>query len=241
MEIVLYAAMTGAEFQNCRTFPAHLAWMACHFSACSPGISNEPPPLPEGSLLILNDESPLADHDPALISAQLKNIAAKHRCSGILLDFQRSGADDIVADVTALSVPVAVTPSYAKNRNCAVFLPPPPMTIPLYRYLAPWKGQKIWLELAPEHHCIRLTGEGSFSVDAPPFPCPHVDEALHCRYGMDIVEDHVDFHFQRDFPQLEALMHEGAELGVYQYVGLYQQLGSFSSQPDAHATARFQL
>lgn len=240
MEINCFLAMTAAEIRSCSPLPPKIAWMACHFSPYGTGLSNLPKWLPEGSLLILNDRTPICGHDPHLVAQQLEDIVTAFHCSSILLDLQRPGGEAVVDAVVRLSCKVAVTPAYAKDENCAVFLPPPPLTLPLPQHIAPWKNREIWLEAALEQCTIRVTKDGSREVDRPPFPCPYVDSALHCRYGMEIQPQYIDFHLQRDQQQLSALMAEGQELGISQFVGLYQQLGS-SSQPDAQDTARFQL
>lgn len=241
MEIALYTAMTAAEFEKSKGISFKMAWMACHFSSYGTGLSNIPKQLPPGSLLIVNDRTPICGHDPALIASQLAETVEELKCSGILLDFQRPGADAVAEAVSTLSYKVAMPPAYAKELRCAVFLPPPPLTLPLAAHIAPWEGREIWLEAVTEQSCIRVSTEGSREIEETPFPCPHVDETLHCRHGMDIQPNHIDFHLHRDLDQLSALMEEGKTLGITQYVGLYQQLGSFSSQATAQETARFQL
>lgn len=241
MEIALYTAMTAAEFEKNPSFSSKIAWMACHFSPYGTGLSNFPKQLPPESLLIVNDRTPICGHDPALIAEQLEQTVHALGCSGILLDLQRPGAGAVASAVSQLSCKVAITPAYAKERNCAVFLPPPPLTLPLAAHIAPWEGRELWLEVATEQSCIRVSTEGSCEIEASAFPCPHVDETLHCRYGMDIQPNHIDFHLYRDLDQLSALMEEGRQLGICQYIGLYQQLGSFSSHATAQDTARFQL
>lgn len=241
MKIVLYAAMTAGEFEKCPPTSLPVAWMACHFSSYTTGLSNLPGHLPEGSLLILNDRTPICGHDPVCISRQLAETVDRLNCSGILLDLQRPGAEDVAAAVAALPCPVAATPDYARTLDCGVFLPPPPLTVPLAQYLSPWKGRELWLEAALEQCTVRVTRDGAHEVEYDPkFFCPHVDEALHCRYGIDPGAAQVDFHLCRDWEQLAALMEEGAKMGIGRYVGLYQQLAPFS-QPEAQATARFQL
>lgn len=245
MDIVVHLAMTAAEFQkNGRNYP-HIAWMACHFSPYGTGLSNLPGELPKGSLLMVNDRTPVSGHDPTLIAAQLQQIVEEFTCDGIILDFQRQADPQtrhIAAAVGALPFPVAVTPAYAEGIDCAVFLPPIPMTTPPEDYLSQWKGREIWLEAATEYRCIRVTPAGSRESEAPQtaFPCPHIDENLHCRYGMDIHQAHVDFHLQRDGAQLQALLAEAKERGVCRFIGLYQQLHSDWDQCAAADTARFQ-
>ena len=74
MAIPLYLAMTAREFRICKTVPANMAWMACHFSPYGTGLSNLPTSLPPGSMIILNDRTPICGHDPELIAAQLKEL-----------------------------------------------------------------------------------------------------------------------------------------------------------------------
>lgn len=240
MEIVLHLAMTAAEIEKCRPLPNHLGWMACHFSPYGIGLSNLPQSLPPGSLLIVNDRTPICGHDPAQIAQQLAQAVETFQCCGILLDLQRPGAQQVAAAVASLPCPVAVTPDYAAGLQCAVFLPPPPLTVSLPSYLERWQGRVLWLEAATEETCIQVTAEGSHVLDAKPIPCPHIDEKLHCRYGMELHPDSVHFYLRRDTEQLLRLMEEGAQLGIERFVGLYQQLGCFSSQAEAQATARFQ-
>lgn len=225
MENPLFFAMTAAEFRLFPSFSQPIGWMACHFSAYGTGLSNFPAALPKGSLLILNDRMPLSRHDPILIAAQLQSAVEKWDCCGILLDLQRSGAEDVVQAVAALPCPVAVTPLYAKHCERAVFLPPPPLTCPLIQHLSPWKNREIWLEAALEQGCFRVRESGCQEIASAPIPCPHTDENLHCRYGIEIGEDFADFHLLRDRAQLDALLQEAAAQGVTRFVGLYQQLG----------------
>lgn len=245
MAIVLYLAMTAAEFDtNSQNFP-HVAWMACHFSPYGTGLSNLPGQLPKGSLLILNDRTPVFGHSPERIAGQLAETVERLECGGILLDFQRPGETQtqaIAAAVAALPCPVGITPAYARELGCAVFLPPPPLTTPLRKHLAPWQDRDIWLEAATERQRVRVdkTGSRAATWDGDALPCPHVDERLHCRYRAEVQDDHIDFFLRRDGQQLTALMEEGALLGISRFVGLYQQLGASFAQADAADTARFQ-
>lgn len=231
MAIVPYLAITAAELAEKGPPPFPIAWMACHFSPYSTGLSNLPQSLPKGSLLILNDRTPVFGHDPRRIAGQLEAAAAQLECSGILLDFQRVGeaqTQAVAAAVAALPYPVAVTPAYAEGLDCAVFLPPPPLITPLKDHLRPWRGHTIWLELAIDRALFRVDKKGckQIAYDAP-LPCPHTDEKLHCRYGMAVQEDHIDFFLQREKAQLQTLTAEAEMLGIRRFVGLYQQLGDW--------------
>lgn len=230
MAIVPYLAMTAAELRSGEPLSFPIAWMACHFSPYGTALSNLPKSLPKGSLLILNDRTPVFGHDPDGIARQLADAVESLECDGILLDLQRPGEEQtkaIVAAVAALPCPVAVTPEYADGLPCGVFLPPPPLNAPLGAYLERWQGREIWLEIAPEEGIFRVDGQGCKRIEGAPLPCPHQDEKLHCRYGMDVQENHIDFFLQRDETQLRALMEKAENMGVRRFVGLYQQLGDW--------------
>ena len=245
MGIVLYLAMTAAEFDIHRSRPCPLAWMACHFSSYGTGLSNLPPALPKGSLLILNDRTPVFGHDPERIAQQLSKIATQFDCDGILLDFQRPDelqTKAIVEAIISLSQPVAVTPFYAQHLDCPVFLPPPPLTHPLEDHLRPWQGREIWMEAALEDQHIRLDHAGSHILSEWSLhdSFPHTDEHLHCIYRTEVQMHHIDFFLRRNEAQLHRLLEEAVKLGVHRFVGLYQQLGSSFAQYVAADTARFQ-
>ncbi len=234
MENVLYLAMTAAEFQENEGFPGPMAWMACHFSPYGTGLSNLPQRLPEGSLLMVNDRTPVFGHSPERIARQVAEAVSQLGCSGVLLDFQREWEPltQAIADaIAALDCPVGITPPYAGAGKCGVFLPPPPLTVPLEEHLAPWRDRPIWLEAATEAVCIRVDAGGNRQL--PPadsaLPYPHKDEKLHCRYRTEVQAQHIDFHLCRDGEMLGALMGQAAALGVQRFVGLYQQLGQAGS------------
>ena len=231
MAIVPYLAMTASELAEKGPLPFPVAWMACHFSPYGTGLSNLPTQLPAGSLLILNDRTPVFCHDPQRVAGQLEQTVRQLECDGILLDFQRQNeaqTRSIATAVAALPCPVAVTPMYAEGLDCAVFLPPPPLRSPLKDYLQPWQGRSVWLELATEQALFRVDRNGSKEVvGGGSLPCPHRDEKLHCRYGMAVQEDHIDFYLQRDSMSLKAMMADAETLGVQRFVGLYQQLGDW--------------
>ena len=242
MAIALYLAMTSAEFRYFGGMTPSPAWMACHFSTYATGLSNLPDHLPEGSLLIVNDRTPVSGHDPALICDQISTLMERFSCSGILMDFQREGETQtraIAEAIAALPYPAAVTPAYAEGLPCGVFLPPIPLTTLPQAYFAPWQGREIWLEVATEAYTIRVDKEGnhrlpsSKSVDF----YPHTDPQLHCSYAIAPQKEYVDFHLHRAWENLSALMEACSALGVSRYVGLYQQLGSSACQALAQDTA----
>lgn len=228
MGIPHYLAMTAAELSHCTpAFPT--AWLACHFSAYHPGLSNLPISLPPGSLLVLDDSAPMANHDPEVIETQLRQCVQALNCQGLLLDFQRPdnpAARALAERLTqSFPCPVGVSHLYAQGRNCPVFLPPPPLHSPLSDHLQPWKGREIWLEAALEQEHLTLTKAGcqiSSASEIPENGFP--DEKLHCHYRAQILEDAVQFTLWRTQTDLEGLLAEAEGLGVTLAVGLWQEL-----------------
>lgn len=232
MAIPRYLAMTAAEFDNADTLPRHTAWMACHFSCYGTGLSNLPTQLPEDAMVIVNDRTPVMGHDPQRILQQLMQLWENLKPKYFLLDLQRTG-ETLSLDIARLLVknlpcPVGVTEHYARELNCPVFLPPPPLHIPLKQHLAPWKDREVWLETATEAEQITVTQEGSQfesarfeKLDEPIFG----EETLHCRYHIRLTENAAMFELERRKEELETLLAEAETKGVSVSVGLYQQLG----------------
>ena len=228
MAIPLFLAMTGAEFQSCETLPEHLAWMACHFSPYGTGLSNLPPALPSGSLLIFNDRIPICGHHPEEIGQQLQQVVEAHRCNGVVLDFQRRGIPEtaqLAAYLTkSLHCPVAVSDHYAEDLECPVFLSPCPHHIPLSEYILPWKGRKLWLDLAVNAESITLTKTGSQILPLPLGDLPeggHTDRLLHCHYAIHSSEDVVRFTLWRTPEDMEALSGDAENLGIENVLALF--------------------
>ena len=94
MALPLYLAMTAAEIGENSIFPFRLAYMACHFSPYGTGLANTPQKLPPGSILILNDRTPIRGHDSNLICEQLIDCIESLHCSSLLLDLQRPGNEE---------------------------------------------------------------------------------------------------------------------------------------------------
>ena len=230
MALPLYLAMTASEIQENSSLPPNMAYMACHFSPYGTGLSNCPSFLPEGALLILNDRTPICGHVPGLICRELEAIAGSFGCAGILLDFQRKGYREQydLAQILAVSLPcpVGVTPDYARDLPCPVFLPHVPADTPLKEYLRPWKGREVWLEAALDGLEITLTENGSVSVSLPHpgsgtgFLC----EPLHCHYNIHTSPEKAVFNLCRNREDLDSLLEEAMHLGVTRAVGLWQEL-----------------
>lgn len=232
MGLPLYLAMTAAELSAAETLPKKIAYMACHFSLYSTGLSNIPSQLPEGSLLILNDRSPVQGHDPVLVAQQLVWAVETLRPEGLLLDLQRPDNPQTAAIVQAILetavCPVAVSPDYAGDFRCAVFLEPPPLHRSLADHIAPWQDRELWLEAALEAETITVTATGSTFTPLPYEGAEencHNEDRLCCRYRLKLDPEHAEFTLLRTPDSLDALLTIAEKTGISRAVGLYQQLG----------------
>lgn len=226
--IPLHLAMTAAEMGSTAPLPQHPAWMACHFSPYSTGLTNLPGKLPPQTLLILNDRTPIHSHDPERVCRELSQVLQKFQCPGLLVDFQNKPCPESAELVSYLAahipVPIALPPDY--DRGKAVFLPPIPTDVPPEHYLHPWADREIWLEAALEGQDICLTREGaSFSPNRRfSFDHVHEDPALHCHYSILDTPEGFLFHTWRTPEDLSQLLTSAQALGVKAAVGLYQEL-----------------
>lgn len=231
MAIRPFLAMTGAEMRNSPGISQGICWMACHFSPYATRLSNLPPGLPPGNLLMVDDITPIHGHRADVIAAQLEDAVKRLGCTGILLDFQRPDSEDTAALaahlVKALPCPVAVSDVYARNLDCPVFLSAPACHEPPEDCFTPWQGREIWLELSKSPELITITAQGA-RID--PLPCLDADGAgfredrLHCHYKTDIAEASAAFTLWRSREDLDALLQTGEKYGVTTAVGLYQEL-----------------
>lgn len=234
MVLPLYLALTAAEI-SAVSFPlSHCAYMACHFSPYTEGITNIPHVLPPGSMLILNDRFPCQGHSADLVAGQLADAAVRLGCESILLDFQRPPEPESVAIVTAIlsAAPcrTAVTEAFSQGRDCPVFLSPAPLHLPLADDLLPWKGREIWLEAALCQSEIQITPNGI--TQNAVFPTEKLsggfyDDTLCCCYRTQILDDTIRFTLYDTPETLEQKLELAASLGVTRAVGLWQELGTF--------------
>lgn len=240
MAIQPYLAMTGAEIRDSEGLPQKIAWMACHFSPYSTGLSNIPETLPKSSMLIVNDRTPVYGHDADLIALQLNQAVELLQCDSVLLDFQRQQEQETekitAAILGTLSCPVCVTEYYARKSDCPVFLPPPPPCIPPKEYLAPWQGRELWLELALDGTQITVTSEGSkfqYFPLAQPSEKAHREPELCCHYHITAGEKQFQFHLYRTPDDISTILEVCESMGVTRAVGLYQEFqnGNWENDP----------
>ena len=226
MPLPLYLAMTAAEISKNMALPVHLAYMACHFSPYSTGLSNLPDSLPPGSMLILNDRIPVHGHDPERIAGQLVSFVEEKQVSALLLDFERppSPLCQAIVDTicSALQCPVGVKPDYGADPDRAVFLSIAPHEAPL-KAIHKWQGRRIWLEAAVERSYVQIGSDGAQLLPPPDreMCLPFYDEALFAHYRTDVTKHHAGFTIHRT-PQdvFQLLENCHADLAV----GLWQQL-----------------
>ena len=228
MGLQRYMAITGTEFYNLSRLPPNPAWMACHFSGYSSGLSNMPASFPKGSLIMLDDSTPIQGHDPGRILAELKQLYDRIQPDGFLLDFQRENSPETAVLVRqlcqGLPCPVAVSHLYAAELDCPVFLPPPPLHKTPEAYLRRWCGREIWLEIAPDSQAIAVTEDGCQyfpGTDASLADPVFYHEGLFCRYHTQVLKDRVIFTLQRGEQEWEKLLAQAEEFGVTACVGLY--------------------
>lgn len=225
MAIEIYLAMSAAQF-HWKPVPERAAWMACHFSPCTTGLSNLPGKLPEGSILILDDSVPIDGHDPRRILRQLETL----EFGALLLDLQRPATEELRDLVQVLdrqlSRRVAVTEQYAAVTSGPVLLPP----VPPYRrpedHLNDWSGRELWLELAAEGARILLTRDGAKVQDwETEATGRHRHEGLCCSYDIRLSTGEALFFLRRDDQDLSAMLGRCEALGVTRAIGLWQELG----------------
>ncbi len=230
MGLPFYLAMTAGEIQSAAQLPKHMAYMACHFSPYSTGLSNVPQQLPPGSLLMVNDRIPICRHDGAHILRQLREAVESLSCAGVILDLQREDCQEQQALCRQLSqalpCPVAVSGLYARDLSCPVFLSAPRINGSLRQWISLYEGREVWLEAALDQQCFTVTPEGCSVtpiLEEPPVECL-VARDLHCRYTLETEEKAVRIRLWRTADDLAAMLSEAESLGITRAIGLYQEL-----------------
>ena len=228
MVLALYLAQAATEMAG-NPKPENLAYLACHFSPGGKGLSNLPPDLPPGAMLILDDSAPMDGHDPELIRKQLSDFILERQCEALLLDFQRRdvpGQRELANLLcSSLPCPVGVSEIYAEGLPCPVFLPPVPPDMPVSEYLKLWQGREIWLEAALDGIRLTLMESGCTAETLWDFPEDgQCDKKLHCHYTIKTSADSAVFHLWRTKTDLDDLLLEAESKGVTKAVGLWQEL-----------------
>ncbi len=228
MPIPMYLAMTAAEFRACDV-PGKIGWMACHFSPGGKGLTNLPKELPPQSLLILDDSTPIGDHDAKQVLEELRETVQRLDCSGLLLDFERPANGEsleMARKIAALPCPVCVAAEYGMDLDRPIFLPPIPVLKTPEESLRPWIGREIWLDCCPVATSVVVTENGSQVSEAPAelANCPHFDGELLCHYRLDLENDRVVFTLHRSPGDLRLLLDVAQKWGVTQGVGLWLEL-----------------
>ena len=230
MAIRQFLAMTPGEFHTAVPLPEHIGWMGCQFSSSGKGLAQIPDALPEGSLLIITDQTPPNGHDPRQICDETAAIVNKFGCSGILLDFQQKNVEETLEIALQLlkksPCPLAVASGYADGLDCPVFLPPVPSHLLPGDYLTPWQGREIWLELALDGMDITVTKTGSKYTPVP-YPALsgriHQDSQLHCHYSTEVTDEAIHFHLMRAPEDIPPLLAACEPRGVTTAIGLFQE------------------
>ena len=145
---------------------------------------------------------------------------------GLLLDFEHPPSADAHELIQGLPCPAAAPPGYSDDGP--VFLPPPPLHVPLEEYLSPWTGREIWLEAALQKQVVTVTAEGTeFSPVSfyGELSGGFYTEALCCRYTQKFTEDRAVFTLFDTPETLKRKLDHAADLGVTRAVGLYLELG----------------
>ncbi len=226
----VFLAMTAGEIPADPLHP--IAYMACHFSAWSKGLSNLPETLPPGSLILLDDSMGLQGHDPALITRQLQDLIGQFQPEALLIDFQRAPTEEafrlLDVCIPQLPCPVAVPAPYAGNYDCPVFLSSAPFDRSIEDYLAPWLARGIYLELALDGVTVTVDSNGSSTQPLPPgvaTELPLQDDLMHCHYDVETNGEQAVFTISRTRQDAAALLQKATALGILGAVGLYQELG----------------
>ena len=229
MSMPLYLAMTAAEISQCGQLPQHLAYMACHFSPYSTGLSNIPAALPENTMVILNDRIPVCGHDPDTVAKQLAQICLEHHADSLLLDLQRPcepHTKKIVRAILQQAVcPVGVSEIYAMGLDTPVFISIPPPHQAFVLHAKKWDGRELWLEAAMEQATYAITEAACSPVYddcIAPLSCP----SLFCHYGFREGSENILLSIERTWEDLQALLEN---CPITRAVGLYQQLGTKKS------------
>ncbi len=234
MSIPFFLAINAQEFPSLSPKPEKLAWMSVHFSSSGPGLTNLPHGLPEGSLVILDDQTPWSGHSMETVCRELVGALLENKAWGLLLDFERPASQDTALLTSALcqccrevGVQLGAPEPYATDPDTAIFLSPLPCQTPLERLQRP--GRKLWLDVSPTAFALHIGPQGATgeAADQKRFPADEypvfTDAALHCLYHSRPVDDGVDvflYHTPQSIQDMLKLLDgDKAQLAL----GLYRE------------------
>lgn len=229
MALPVYLAMTGSEFTSCCPGNYFPAWMACHFSPYSGGLSNFPPTLPQNSLLIINDLIPPNGHNKDVITKQLLQLLDYGRIQKVLLDFQRQKSEELAAltaqIIHTLPCPVGVTWQYADGNECPILVPPIDPLVASENELKKYNDRELWLELSYSPKTVRVTGKGAVFSDgiSSCASAEHQEASLHCHYKIALQSEAILFSLYRTTDDLLSLLNASQSHNVTCGIGLYQE------------------
>ena len=205
MVLPLYLAMTEGEF---RPIPCPA------FLMLSPGDVPPPEVLP-----VLTDREPL---DGQALEQMYRACQGREAA---VLDFARPPTEEVREWVRGLPCPAAAPPGYAERGP--VFLPPPPLHVPLEAYLSPWRGREVWLEAALLRQTVTVTAAGT-AVSSPvanhDLSGGFYSRELCCRFNQEFHRDRAVFTLFDTPETLKKKLAQAAALGVTRAIGLYQEL-----------------
>ena len=222
----LFLAMTAEEIQDISPLPSKFAWLGCHFSTATAQLSGLPSALPVGCGLILDDRTPIPDTVSAQIWEEFRRLAPAF----LLLDFQRpptAASQKLASAMDALPFPTPMPPTYARELDCPVFLPPVPAHVPIADYIKPWSHREVWLELALDGVQISITPQGGKIAPithAKPAEKSHTDSMLHCHYSITPGADSLEFYCYRTREDITNQLNAPLPPNITHTIGLYQEL-----------------
>ena len=218
--------MMDTEMQDIPSLPPRIARMGCTFDPDGPGLSDIPTAFFQHGMLIVDDRHPIRGHDPNLVAGVLADAADRLGIDCILLDFERppTAASQAIAArlAKALPCPVGMPPDYGASLDCALFLPPCPLHVPMEAYLKPWQHREVWMEARILRQTITVTQQGTvYGIPAPGdnLTGGHFDNLLRCQCVTEIADDKVVFTLY-DTP--ESLRKKWNHPNISRVIGLFQ-------------------
>lgn len=237
MSIPLFLAFTAEEFSQKVPFPAKTAWMSVHFSPNGSGLTNLPPQLPQGSLILLDDHIQWANHSIERVCQELVTVLQRTESIGLLLDFEREPTAETLLLTKALGrcckelgVALSAPPKYLLEDDTTLFLSPFPCSI------APENidpQRKVWLDISPVCHSIRISKDCTIGSPAPYTRAGipnsqevYWDEDLLCNYYSEADGDDIRITLFRDATSAAKLLNRLNPAKIQLAIGLWRDFGA---------------